>query len=86
MPATSKTLHLSLIDKHAVVGGHEDGKGYLGIGRISHGGEVKVGKIITFSAESAYFYFDDNGLERLITSYQILMYDDRIIDLRVKSF
>ncbi|XP_068917934.1 uncharacterized protein [Tenebrio molitor] len=86
MSSNSSNLHLALIDKHAVIGGHEDGLGYINIGRISHEGEVKIGKINSFSAESAQFYFNDNGLERLITSYEILMYNDKDLDVRIKPY
>ncbi|RZC36411.1 DUF3421 domain containing protein, partial [Asbolus verrucosus] len=45
MPATFSDLHLALVGKHAVIGGHEDGGGQLNVGRISHEGEIKIGKI-----------------------------------------
>ncbi|RZC33802.1 uncharacterized protein BDFB_010403 [Asbolus verrucosus] len=73
-PVNSSNLHLSLINKRAVVGGHEDGMGQIGIGRVSHEGEIKIGKVNSFSPESAYFYFNDKGTERLLLSCEMLLY------------
>ncbi|KAJ3636629.1 hypothetical protein MTP99_000153 [Tenebrio molitor] len=76
MSSTPSNIHLDLIDKHAVVGGHEDGWGYMSIGRINYQGDIKIGKINTFSIEEPYLYFIGNGKERTVSnSYQILMYN-----------
>ncbi|KAH0820345.1 hypothetical protein GEV33_002446 [Tenebrio molitor] len=77
MSTSAFYLHSTLIHKHAIIGGHEDFCGYTRIGRISHNGEVKIGKINSFSLEAPYFYFNNNGVEgKVKTSYQILMYKD----------
>jgi hypothetical protein len=78
MSSNPSIIHLDLIDKHAVVGEHEDGWGYMSIGRINYQGDIKIGKINTFAMEEPYLYFIGNGIEQTVsTSYQILMYNDR---------
>jgi hypothetical protein len=78
MSSNPSRLHLDLIDKHAVIGGHEDGLGYTSIGRINREGEVKIGKVNTCDVENPPFFFNDNGIERKVTSsFQILMYNDK---------
>jgi hypothetical protein len=87
MLANYTNLHLKVIDKHAVIGGHQDADGYMNIGRISHGGDIIVGKISSFWPGKAHFYFIDNGSEKYVDSYQVLMYngDDVAIDPRIKK-
>jgi hypothetical protein len=77
MSTSSFSLHSTLIGKHAIIGGHEYCCGYTSIGRISHNGEVKIGKINSFALETPYFYFDNNGEEgKGKNRYRILMYKD----------
>jgi hypothetical protein len=77
MSSKPRNLQLDLIDKHAVIGGHEDGSGYMSIGRINYENEVKIGKINSFLVNGAYRYFNNNGVEGIVkSSYQILMYKD----------
>jgi hypothetical protein len=77
MSSKPRNLQLDLIDKHAVIGGHEDGSGYMSIGRINYQNEVKIGKINSFLVNGAYLYFNNNGVEGIVkSSYQILMYKD----------
>jgi hypothetical protein len=78
MSANYSNLHLEVIGKHAVIGGHEHAHGYMNIGRISYGGDIKVGKVTSYWPGKAYFYFVDNGSEKRVDSYQILMYNDSV--------
>jgi hypothetical protein len=79
MSSNPSRLHSDLVDKHALIGGHEDGWGYTSIGRINRDGEVKIGKLNTCVGHNPPFYFNDNGVERRVSSsYQILMYNDTI--------
>jgi hypothetical protein len=79
MSSNPSRLHSDLVDKHALIGGHEDGWGYTSIGRINRDGEVKIGKLNTCVVHNPPFYFNDNGVERRVSSsYQILMYNDTI--------
>jgi hypothetical protein len=74
-----------LINKHAVLGGHEDGGGILNVGRISHENEVKIGKVTAYSTGNAYFYFSNKGKEERVNSYEILLYNDNSVDVRFKA-
>jgi hypothetical protein len=77
MSTNPKNLQLDLIDKHAIIGGHGYCCGSTSIGRINYHGEVKIGKINSYSLDTPYFYFNNNGVEEKVkTSYQILMYKD----------
>ncbi|KAJ3629002.1 hypothetical protein MTP99_013429 [Tenebrio molitor] len=79
MSSDPSNIHSDLIDKEAVVGGHEDDWGYTSIGRINYQGDINIGKINTFSIEEAYLFFINNGTEQEVTtSYEILMYDDKV--------
>jgi hypothetical protein len=57
MSSKPRNLQLDLIDKHAVIGGHEDGSGYMSIGRINYQNEFKIGKINSFLVNRAYNTF-----------------------------
>ncbi|RZC35673.1 DUF3421 domain containing protein [Asbolus verrucosus] len=86
LPANATDLHLSLLDKHAVIGGHNDGYGQINIGRIKHEGETKIGKINSWAVGGAYFYFNNKGKEGVnVKSYEILIYRNADIDVRIKS-
>jgi hypothetical protein len=78
MSANYNNLQLEVIDKHAVIGGHEDAHGSMNIGRISHGGDIIVGKVTSYWPGKAYFNFVDNGSEKRVNSYQILMYKGNV--------
>jgi hypothetical protein len=78
MSTNYNNLQLEVIDKHAVIGGHEDAHGSMNIGRISHGGDIIVGKVTSYWPGKAYFYFVDNGSEKRVDSYQILMYKGNV--------
>ncbi|KAJ3647970.1 hypothetical protein Zmor_019811 [Zophobas morio] len=87
MKANATDLHVQVTDKHAVLGGHEDKNGYMNIGRISLSGDVKIGKVNSFWVENAYFYYNENGKEKKLRSYEILMYNGEIpdVDVRITS-
>ncbi|RZC34222.1 DnaJ and/or DUF3421 domain containing protein [Asbolus verrucosus] len=86
LPANATDLHLTLLDKHPVLGGHVDGAGQINIGRISRDSETKIGRILSYDVGRAYFYFNDNGKEGVnIPSYEVLMYDNVFIDVRIKD-
>ncbi|RZC33801.1 DUF3421 domain containing protein [Asbolus verrucosus] len=75
LTVTSSNLHLVLLNKHAVIGGHEDGQGQINIGRISYEGETKIGKVNSFVVGDASFRFaDNNDREPVVKSYEILLY------------
>lgn len=75
-----------LINKHAVIGGHEDGIGVLSIGRLSFEGEVKIGKVMTAQTEDAPMYFSaDKDKERRVNSYEVLVYNENRFDERINS-
>jgi hypothetical protein len=78
MSTNYNNLQLEVIDKHAVIGGHEDAHGSMNIGRISHGGDIIVGKVTSYWPGKAYFNFVDNGSEKRVNSYQILMYKGNV--------
>ncbi|KAJ3636625.1 hypothetical protein MTP99_000150, partial [Tenebrio molitor] len=61
MSSNPSIIHLDLIDKHAVVGGHEDGLGLHEHRKNKLPGDIKIGKINTFAVEEPYLYFIGNG-------------------------
>ncbi|XP_044262490.1 uncharacterized protein LOC123009958 [Tribolium madens] len=85
IPVNSGNLHLQLIDQHAVIGGHEDGHGLINIGRISYEGETKIGKINSFNAGNALFFFNKYQNEEHINSYEILLYKENNLDIDARS-
>ncbi|KAJ3647971.1 hypothetical protein Zmor_019812 [Zophobas morio] len=79
LKANSTDLHHLITDQHPVVGGHDESNGYLNVGRISVGGDTKVGKVDSFRVEHANFYYSDGQAEKLTKSYEILMYRHKIL-------
>lgn len=76
-----------LINKHAVIGGHEDGIGVLNIGRLSFEGEVKIGKVIAGHAGDSPMYFSANkDKEHQVNSYEVLVYEENRLDERINSY
>lgn len=68
---------MDLAGKHAVVGGQEDAYGMMNIGRIFASGETRVGKVNTFWIQDAAFYYIENQQEKIIKSYEILVYKEK---------
>jgi hypothetical protein len=75
----AKNLHVDLSGKHGVLGGHEDGWGYIHIGRISYQGETKIGRVTAYKIGDAKLSFHDSGVEKWIDSYEVLHFVDNVI-------
>ena len=80
--ANASHLHVQMIDKRPIIGGHEVG-GILNIGRISYEGDIKIGKVISFRTESALLHFNVKGTEKGVSSYEILLFNDNAVDVRL---
>ncbi|RZC34220.1 hypothetical protein BDFB_003909 [Asbolus verrucosus] len=72
--ANASDLHLTLLEKHAVNGGHIDNYGEISIGRISQEGETKIGIVVSYNVGNAYFIYNNDGVEKRVPSYEILVY------------
>ncbi|KAJ8920601.1 hypothetical protein NQ315_004740 [Exocentrus adspersus] len=72
--ATSKDLHLQMINKHLVRGGVEYDL-ITNIGRILYQGEVKVAKVCGFAVGNAKLYFPAETEEKGADSYEVLVYN-----------
>ena len=71
-----------MIDKRPIIGGHENG-GILYIGRLSYEGNIRIGKIVPFNTEDARFYFNNQGSEKSVSSYEVLVYNENAVDVRL---
>jgi hypothetical protein len=65
-----------------VIGGTESSK-ELNIGRISYQGEVIVGKVCGYNIGNALMYFPYDNKEVTASSYEVLIYDDFEIVLKI---
>jgi hypothetical protein len=75
----AKNLHVNLSGKQGVLGGHEDGLGYIHIGRISYQGETKIGRVTAYKIGDAKLSFHDRGAEKWIDYYEVLHFVDNVI-------
>ena len=73
-----------MIDKHPIIGGHEVG-GVLYIGRISSEGDIKIGKVCSFLTENALTFFNSRDTEKSVASYEILMYNENALEVKIEK-
>ncbi|KAJ3636598.1 hypothetical protein MTP99_000129 [Tenebrio molitor] len=74
--ATNSTnLHVEMVDRQMVIGGHEDDHGIIAVGRISYEGGTQIGKIDAFTVGDSHFrWVDSNKNEGDVTSFDVLVY------------
>ncbi|KAJ3648004.1 hypothetical protein Zmor_019841 [Zophobas morio] len=76
VPANVTNLHVVLLNKHAVFGGHEDSKGYVYIGKSTTKGGTQIGKINAFALGNAKFFYASKDSENNLSVYDVLCYPD----------
>jgi hypothetical protein len=78
VPTNATDLHLELLNRQVVTGGHEDETGRVVVGRIGFDGGTQIGKINTFPVGKSYFrWVDVHKKEREVTTYDVLVYQKR---------
>ncbi|KAJ3636612.1 hypothetical protein MTP99_000141 [Tenebrio molitor] len=78
VPTNATNLHLELLNRQVVIGGHEDGYGSVIVGRISYEGGTQIGKINAFTVGNSYFrWVDIHKKEPGVTRYDVLVYQKR---------
>ncbi|KAJ3645424.1 hypothetical protein Zmor_023083 [Zophobas morio] len=73
LPTNATSLHMTLLDKHVIIGGHQDGSGIMNVGRINYEGSTQI---ISYMVGNADFHWPNvAGYDIAVKDYEVLVYE-----------